>query len=51
MLMGLKPYQIEKIDKAGISDSQKYKLAGNSIVVNCLEYIFKNLYLNNQTNN
>lgn len=26
-----------------ISDSQSYKIAGNSIVVSCLEYIFKNI--------
>ena len=29
----------------GISDSQLYKQAGNSIVVNVLEAIFKNLFL------
>ena len=27
----------------GISDSQLYKLAGNSIATNCLTEIFKNL--------
>jgi len=30
---------------AGISDRQLYKMAGNSIVVNVLESIFKNLFL------
>ena len=37
----------EKIDimlNAGISDSQLYKLAGNSIVVNCMVAIFRNLF-------
>lgn len=28
-----------------ISNSQLYKLAGNSIVVNCMEYIFRNLFI------
>lgn len=43
-LMGLKPHEIEKINKANISDTQKYKMAGNSIVVNVLEHIFANLF-------
>ena len=29
---------------AGISNTQQYKIAGNSIVVNVLEAIFKNLF-------
>lgn len=29
-----------------ISNSKLYQLAGNSIVVNCLYYIFKNLFVN-----
>jgi DNA-cytosine methyltransferase len=41
-LMGFKDEQFDKIE--GISDSQLYKLAGNSIVVNVLEAIFKNLF-------
>lgn len=28
-----------------ISDSQQYKMAGNSIVVDCLFYIFRNLFI------
>lgn len=43
LLMGLSLENISKIDSANISDSQKYKLAGNSIVVSCLEHIFKKL--------
>jgi DNA (cytosine-5)-methyltransferase 1 len=31
----------------GISDTQLYKMAGNSIVVNVLEAIFKNLFKDN----
>jgi DNA (cytosine-5)-methyltransferase 1 len=42
----------DKIDKqlnAGISDSQCYKLAGNSIVVACMEGIFLNLFSEQET--
>ena len=40
---------IESYDKKGnprraISDSQLYKLAGNSIVVSCMDLIFENLF-------
>lgn len=28
-----------------ISNSQLYKLAGNSIVVSCMEYMFRNLFI------
>lgn len=31
-----------------ISDSKLYQLAGNSIVVSCLEYIFENLFFPKQ---
>lgn len=33
-----------ELKQARISDSQQYKMAGNSIVVACLEGIFKNLF-------
>lgn len=46
-LMGLSEEQINKIQQTGLSDSAQYKLAGNSIVVNVLEGIFKNLFINN----
>ena len=36
---------IQKIIDSGISNTQQYKLAGNSIVINVLEYIFKNLFI------
>ncbi|HQP00155.1 MAG TPA: DNA cytosine methyltransferase, partial [Caldisericia bacterium] len=42
-LMGLTDQEIEIIQATGISNSQQYKMAGNSIVVNCLTEIFKNL--------
>jgi DNA (cytosine-5)-methyltransferase 1 len=42
--MGMDEVDINKIQQAGISNSQQYKMAGNSIVVNVLEGIFKNLF-------
>ena len=44
-LMGLKDDDIDKIQQAGISNAQQYKMAGNSIVVDVLEVIFRNLFL------
>lgn len=46
-LMGLSDEQIDKIQQTGLSDSAQYKLAGNSIVVQVLEGIFRNLFINN----
>ena len=43
-LMDVKESDIDKIQEAGISDSQQYKMAGNSIVVACMEGIFYNLF-------
>lgn len=42
-LMDVSKEDFQKVKDAGISDSQLYKLAGNSIVVNVLTEIFKNL--------
>lgn len=44
-LMGVSETDIDKIRNAGISDSQQYKMAGNSIVVDCLAAIFRQLFL------
>ena len=44
-LMGMRDDDIDKIQAAGISNNQQYKMAGNSIVVNVLEAIFKNLFM------
>ena len=44
-LMGMKDDDIDKIQAAGISNTQQYKMAGNSIVVDVLEAIFKNLFM------
>ena len=45
-LMGFEDEDFEKIKSIKISDSQAYKLAGNSIVVNVLEAIFYKLFCN-----
>ena len=42
-LMGFEDDDYQKIKDLNISDTQLYKMAGNSIVVNCLTEIFKNL--------
>lgn len=44
-LMGMRDDDIDKIQAAGISNTQQYKMAGNSIVVDVLEVIFKNLFM------
>ena len=44
-LMGMRDDDIDKIQGAGISNTQQYKMAGNSIVVDVLEAIFKNLFM------
>ena len=43
-LMGVSETDIDKIKDAGISESQQYKLAGNSIVVSVLEGIFTQMF-------
>lgn len=43
-LMDVPEDKIDIMLNAGISDSQLYKLAGNSIVVACMEGIFRNLF-------
>ena len=43
-LMGFDDEDFYKVKNLGISDTQAYKMAGNSIVVNVLEFIFKELF-------
>ena len=43
-LMGMREDDIDKIQQAGISNTQQYKMAGNSICVPVLEAIFRNLF-------
>lgn len=45
-LMGFRDECFNRAKAQGISDSQLYKQAGNSIVVNVLYYIFKELFKN-----
>lgn len=42
-LMGWNDEDIDKAFSSGVSERQLYKMAGNSIVVSCLEGIFSNL--------
>jgi site-specific DNA-cytosine methylase len=42
--MGVHDDDIDKIKAAGISESQQYKMAGNSIVVPVLEGIFTQMF-------
>lgn len=44
-LMGWKDFEIDKIQAADISSTQQYRQAGNGIVVNVLEEIFRALFL------
>lgn len=44
-LMDVSESDIDRIQASGISRSQQYKLAGNSIVVSCLYHIFRTLFI------
>lgn len=44
-LMGLSDELIDKIENENISESQQYKLYGNSIVIQVLEALFESLFL------
>ena len=43
-LQGVRERDIDTLLSAGISDSQLYKLAGNSICIDCMVGIFRNLF-------
>ncbi len=43
-LMDVPEHHIDRLLSAGISNSQLYKLAGNSIVVACLYHIFRKMF-------
>lgn len=45
-LMDMPEHYIDRIQESGICRSQQYKMAGNSIVVACLYYIFDRLFIN-----
>lgn len=44
-LMGVSEKDIDNIQQSGISKTQQYKMAGNSIVVDVLYYIFKKMFV------
>jgi DNA (cytosine-5)-methyltransferase 1 len=44
-LMGVEDKDIDTIQAAGISNSQQYKMAGNSIVVDVLFHIFRKMFI------
>ena len=43
-LMGVNETDIDKIQQSGVSQSQQYKMAGNSIVVDCLYHMFRKMF-------
>lgn len=50
-LMGVLDDDINKIQAAGISQTQQYKMAGNSIVVDVLYHIFRKMFLEKDDEN
>lgn len=50
-LMDVNEDYIDKLLNSGISNSQLYKLAGNSIVVSCLYHIFRKLFIETENDN
>ena len=44
-LMGVDDKDIDTIQAAGISNSQQYKMAGNSIVVDVLYHLFRKMFV------
>lgn len=50
-LMGVLDIDIDKIQAAGISKTQQYKMAGNSIVVDVLYHIFRKLFVDRHSEN
>lgn len=49
-LMGVDDADIDKIKASGVSNTQMYRMAGNSIVVNVLYHIFRKLYVDTESN-
>lgn len=50
-LMGVADADIDRIQRAGISDTQQYRMAGNSIVVDVLCHIFRKLFIDKENEN
>lgn len=50
-LMGVSEKDIDNIQKSGISKTQQYKMAGNSIVVDVLYHIFRKMFVDKKDEN
>jgi DNA (cytosine-5)-methyltransferase 1 len=50
-LMGVTETDIDKIQQSGVSQSQQYKMAGNSIVVDCLYHLFRKMFTETENEN
>lgn len=50
-LMDVDDTDIDKIQQSGVSETQQYKLAGNSIVVSCLYHIFRKMFIETENEN
>lgn len=50
-LMDVPEAYIDRIQQAGISRSQQYKMAGNSIVVSCMYHIWRRLWIDTHITN
>lgn len=50
-LMGVDDKDIDTIQASGVSKSQQYKMAGNSIVVDVLYHIFRKMFTETQNEN
>lgn len=48
-LMGVDDADIDKIQTSGISNSQQYKCAGNSIVVDVLYHLFRKMFVEKES--
>lgn len=48
-LMGVSETDIDKIQESGVSNSQQYKMAGNSIVVDVLYHLFRKMFTETQS--
>ena len=47
-LMDVSEEDIDRIQKAGISRTQQYKMAGNSIVTNVMYHIFRKMFVDTE---
>lgn len=50
-LMGVDDKDVDTIQAAGISNSQQYKMAGNSIVVDVLYHLFRKMFVEVEAEN